>query len=305
MAAGGFEGLLLLDKERGPTSHDLVSALRRILGMRRIGHCGTLDPLATGLMVMCLGRYTRLNPWLSSSDKEYLTTLQFGATSDTGDAEGHIEETACPRLPQLADIEQCLERFIGDIEQVPPAYSAIKVGGVRSHVLARSGKQIELKARPVHIERIDLLNFDYPLLQLRVRCSKGTYIRSLAEDIGRELACGAYLSALRRIASGDMVIEHALSLEQVESYVEAGNFAEKLLDTRIALQSMGQLALEWGELVRFSNGNRISCSTGIAGDELSVYDGENGDLYGVGRRIENELQPVLVLKQIEAVARRA
>ncbi len=305
MVASGFEGLLLLDKERGPTSHDMVSALRRVLGMRRIGHCGTLDPLATGLMVMCLGRYTRLNPWLSSSDKEYLATLQLGATSDTGDAEGQVEETACPRLPELADIEKCLARFTGEIEQVPPAYSAIKVGGVRSHVLARSGKQAELKARRVRIDCLELLSFDYPLLQLRVRCSKGTYIRSLAEDMGRELACGAYLSALRRIASGDMVIGQALSLEQVECCVEAGTFTEKLLDARIALQSMGELALAESELLRFSNGNRLACSIGEAGDELAVYHSENGDLYGVGRRIENELQPVLVLKQMEAVAQRA
>jgi len=293
----GYTGLLLVDKESGPTSHDLVAALRRLLGVRRIGHCGTLDPLATGLMVLCVGNFTRLNPWLSSTDKEYVAILTLGATSDTGDAEGHIEEFVAPRIPSEAEILKCLCNFKGEIEQVPPAFSAIKVGGVRSHKLARAGKQAELKARKVRIDEIELIAFDYPTLKIRVRCSKGTYIRSLAMDIGDELGCGAYLGALRRTAIGSMKIDQALSLEAIEGHIGAKTLDEHFLDPRSALPDLRHVCLSGEGLIRFGHGNRIDLNE--AAGEYAVYS-KAGDLCGIGRCEDDQLQPTIVLQQPES-----
>jgi tRNA pseudouridine55 synthase len=291
-----YTGLLLIDKVSGPTSHDVVATLRRLLGVRRIGHCGTLDPLATGLMILCVGAYTRLNPWLSATDKEYVATLVFGATSNTGDAEGQIEPRSTPPIPSAADIDKVLCQFEGKIEQVPPAFSAIKVGGVRSHKLARAGKQPELKARKVRIDKIELISYAYPSLQIRVRCSKGTYIRSLAMDIGDLLGCGAYLGSLRRTAIGSMSIDNALGLDDIQGHIDAKTLDDQFLDPRFALPDLQHVRLSSEGLVRFGHGNRIDL-TGVAG-EYAVYS-EEGDLCGIGRCEDEQLQPTIVLRQPE------
>lgn len=292
-----YTGLLLIDKESGPTSHDIVAKLRRILGIRRIGHCGTLDPLATGLMVLCLGNYTRLNPWLSATDKEYVATLELGATSNTGDAEGVVVKHPSPDIPSASDIARCLEQFKGEIDQVPPAFSAIKVGGVRSHKLARAGQQADLKARKVRIDLVETESFLYPHLQIRVRCSKGTYIRSLAMDIGDILGCGAHLSALRRTAIGPMVIENALSLQEVQEHVEAQTLAGHFLHPSLALPELLRVCLNGEDLVRFGHGNRVGLSQ-LPG-EYAVYS-EDGFLCGIGRCENEQLQPTIVLRQYDS-----
>ncbi len=290
-------GLLLIDKESGPTSHDIVAVLRRMLGIRRIGHCGTLDPLATGLLVLCLGNYTRLNPWLSARDKEYVATLELGATSDTGDAEGQIEPHPSPKMPSEADIANCLSQFTGEIDQVPPAFSAIKVGGVRSHKLARAGKQTELKARRVRIDQIEVLSFSYPRLEIRVCCSKGTYIRSLAMDMGEVLGCGAHLSALRRTAIGPMRIGDALSIVEVQDHIDEQTLEGQFLSPRLALPELQHVCVEEQDLVRFGHGNRIDLD-GLPG-EYAVYSGD-GHLCGIGRCEDEQLQPTIVLRQYES-----
>lgn len=292
-----YTGLLLIDKESGPTSHDIVAALRRLLGIRRIGHCGTLDPLATGLMVLCLGNYTRLNPWLSATDKEYVATLELGATSTTGDAEGEIAIHPSPQVPSESDIVDCLEQFMGEIDQIPPAFSAIKVGGVRSHKLARAGKQADLKARRVRIDQIDVQSYSYPHLQIRVCCSKGTYIRSLAMDMGDVLGVGAYLSALRRTAIGSMNIASALRLQEVEEHIEAQTLEASFLHPSLALPELPSVCLDGEALVRFGHGNRVDQS--IASGEYAVYS-EEGHLCGIGRCEDEQLQPTIVLRQYES-----
>ncbi len=294
-SSNGQTGLLLVDKEQGPTSHDVVAALRRLLGMRRIGHCGTLDPMATGLMVLCIGNYTRLNPWLTAADKQYRATITLGATSTTDDAEGAVESTDFQGDISLAMLEECAEQFLGEIQQVPPAYSAVKVAGVRSHKLARSGRETPLQARTVRIDDFSILDFAFPHLEVAVHCSKGTYIRSLARDLGNKLGCGAHLSGLRRTAIGAMGVEHALTLAQIERHVEEGTLADQFYCTRMALGAVQHIELSIdSDLQRFEHGNVVPVEINRQVGDCAVFD-SSGLLYGMGRLEEGYLHPTVVL----------
>lgn len=288
-------GILLVDKESGPTSHDLVGSLRRLLHMRRIGHCGTLDPLATGLMVMCVGRYTRLNPWLSGADKVYEAQLHLGATSNTEDSEGVITQSTVERKPQVDEIEQILTNFLGEVDQVPPTFSAIKIDGVRSHKLARAGKAKPLEPRRVRISQLVVRSYIYPKLELTVHCSKGTYIRALARDIGSALGCGAYLSALRRTAVGPMRVEDALTVGQIEAIVESGQLPSAFYSTRSALTVLDAVDLDQeGQVLRFGHGNAIELEAKTQDGECAVYH-PDGYLFGMGRIEAGQLKPTMVL----------
>jgi len=194
-------GILLVNKPKGKTSFSLVATLRRRLGVKKIGHAGTLDPFATGVMVMLVGRsFTRLSDQFLGADKEYLAELFLGAATDTHDCEGKIISQS-DGIPTLSEIEATVAKFQGDIEQVPPMYSAKKVNGKKLYELARQGKEIERKPCKVHLN-IKVIHYQYPSLILSVQCSKGTYIRSLAHDIGQHLECGAHLTNLTRMRSG-------------------------------------------------------------------------------------------------------
>jgi len=214
-----MHGFLNIDKPAGMTSHDVVAHIRRAAQQKRVGHAGTLDPAATGVLVVALGNATRLIEYVQdSTSKRYLATVQLGATTTTDDAEGAVLATAAvPPLNRTA-LEQALEPFRGEIMQVPPMYSALHHQGRRLHELAREGLVVERAARPVTIERLELLDWTSPLLTLDVMCSKGTYIRSLAHDLGDSLGCGAHLQALRRIAVGAFLIEDAVPLDTVTGW---------------------------------------------------------------------------------------
>lgn len=203
------EGILLVDKPQGWTSFRLVAELRRRLGVRTIGHAGTLDPLATGLMVMLVGRrYTRLSNQFLQNDKEYIATLHLGVTTDSYDAQGQIlsrNET----IPTLQEVELALPQFQGQISQIPPMFSAKKREGKKLYELARQGKTVDRPPCLITVA-IELLDYTYPHLTLKVSCSKGTYVRSLAQDLGQVLTCGAHLSALRRTRSGALRVESAI-----------------------------------------------------------------------------------------------
>jgi tRNA pseudouridine55 synthase len=195
------EGILLVNKPRGATSFSLVHSLRKILGVRKIGHAGTLDPFATGVMVMLVGRqFTKLSDELLSKDKEYLAQVYLGTTTDTFDCDGQIQSTS-PHIPPLDDIEKALEYFQGTIEQIPPMFSAKKVKGKKLYELARKGQVIERQSVKVDVNT-RLISYNYPYLELQIKCSKGTYIRSIAHDLGQQLSCGAHLTALQRTRSG-------------------------------------------------------------------------------------------------------
>ncbi len=215
-------GLLVIDKPAGVTSREAVN---RVQGWfprgTRIGHTGTLDPLATGVLVLCLGPATRLAEFIQELGKVYLTRVRLGARSSTGDAEGVITPLEVTQVPTAAEVDQALESLVGWIDQVPPAYSAVKVGGRRAYELARRGRPVALKPRRIYIESIHRLAFTYPHLDLEVACGEGTYIRSLAADLGDRLGCGGYVESLRRTRVGPFRAEDGLPLEASASMVQA------------------------------------------------------------------------------------
>lgn len=204
------EGILLIDKPKGCSSFSLVQTLRRRLQVRKIGHAGTLDPFATGVMVMLIGpRYTKLSNNFLCEDKEYIAEVFLGITTDTYDSEGKIVDRSS-YIPTLENIQKSLELFQGEIEQIPPMYSAKKLNGKKLYELARKG--IEVSRDPIKITlQTHLIRYDYPLLELLINCSKGTYIRSIAFDLGKVLGCGAYLTNLRRTRSGKFVLKNCIS----------------------------------------------------------------------------------------------
>ena len=210
---------ILIDKPKGVTSHDAVDEIRRVSGERKVGHAGTLDPNATGLLIIAIGRdSTKRIGDLVKKTKVYEAEIVLGETRDTDDVEGKVlqkHEITSP--PPQEKVQEVLKSFLGKTEQIPPFYSAIKVKGKKSYELARKGKQVELKARSVDIFDIELLNYDYPTLNIRTKVSSGTYIRSMARDIGEKLDCGGYLRNLRRTKIGKYVVNDAIGLEGLTS----------------------------------------------------------------------------------------
>ena len=210
-----LEGVLLVDKPTDHTSHDVVARLRGKLRMRRIGHAGTLDPMATGLLVILVGKATRISQYLMSVDKVYAGTIKLGEVTNTQDAEGEVLETRpVPSLTE-AEIRQPQQGFIGDQYQLPPMFSAIKIDGVPLYKRAREGEEVEREPRFIRVVSYELTRWASPELDFRVHCTKGTYVRTLAHDLGQRLGCGAHLKALRRLSSGDLTMEKALTLDQI------------------------------------------------------------------------------------------
>ncbi len=233
-----YHGVLLLDKPSGITSHDAVSKVRRIIRQRSIGHTGTLDPAAEGLLVLCLGRATKISRFLSADRKTYQAEMKLGRVSKTYDAEGVDESTPVEPIPALdeAAIENVLSGFRGEIRQQVPSYSAVHVNGKRLYEAARKGEEVEAPVRNVTIYRLGLLSHADDSIRVEVECSKGTYIRSLAHDIGQVIGCGGYLSHLQRTAAGRMDLSAALSLEQVEELHKREEFDAALLNIDRALE---------------------------------------------------------------------
>jgi tRNA pseudouridine55 synthase len=249
-----IHGLLNICKPRGFTSHDVVAVVRRTLGTRRIGHTGTLDPTAEGVLPICVGRYTRLVELLTDTEKGYYAELELGARTTTDDAEGEIVE--CRPVPDLSPeaLDAALAAFRGPISQVPPAYSAIKVAGQRAYDLARRGDAPELAAREVTVYRLSLTSWESPRLGLVVACSKGTYIRSLARDLGEALACGAHLTRLVRLWVGSFTLETAISLEELAAAAGADQVDRVLQPADDALSSLPAIIVPAARLVDIGHG---------------------------------------------------
>ena len=297
MADPSLSGVLVIDKAKGPTSHDVIASLRRLLQLQRIGHCGTLDPLASGVLVVCLGRYTRLNRWLSGADKEYEAEMYLGAVSATGDAEGPIRHQADCESPDRQSVVQALRDFTGVIDQVPPAHSAVKVAGVRSYKRARRGEEVVLKSRRVHIHAMEMLRYDFPRLGVRIHCSAGTYIRSLAADLGCALGCGAYLAELRRLRAGGLGLDQALTLEQVASLSRVGPIEKALVHPRLALSELATVELNEGKLVDFAHGKTIEHPAGAGPRAVCAVFDDAETLFGLARWEQGALRPLCVLRQ--------
>ena len=217
MQSNNLDGVLIVDKAPGMTSHDVVAIVRRALDTKKVGHCGTLDPLATGLLIIVIGRGTKIQDLLMSEDKEYVGALKLGEMTTSQDADGQITETR--PVPELSRerIEEAFAKFDGDFYQMPPMVSAIKKDGVPLYKLARQGKTIEREPRFVHIFAHEIKNIALPEIEFRVVCSKGFYVRTYAFDIGNDLGCGAHLKTLRRTKSGKFTLEHAVSVDDLKT----------------------------------------------------------------------------------------
>lgn len=271
------DGVLLLDKAQGMTSNDALQKARRLFSAAKGGHTGTLDPLATGLLPLCFGEATKFSADLLDADKTYEAELLLGVSTDSGDAEGVVTATAEVNLTP-ADIARVLPQFTGDILQVPPMHSALKRDGRPLYELARQGITVDREARPVSIHAIELLEFADSRLRLSVSCSKGTYIRVLAQDIGAALGCGAHLTALRRTRVGDLVLDGAMTLAQIDS-IEEGARVACLRPVDALLQSLPRIDLSGEAEQRFSHGNPVDLPEGLSG-KIRVYAGDR--LIGVG-----------------------
>lgn len=248
-----FTGILNINKPRGWTSHDVVAKIRRLLGQRTVGHAGTLDPLATGVLLICVGQATRVSEYLMAGRKVYRAVARLGVTTDTYDADGEV--TSRQPVPPLkrADILAALAPFIGSISQRPPAFSALKQAGVPAYQKARRGENIELPARPVTIYQIELLDAPdatetpgtgHDLLTLQVTCAPGVYIRSLVHDLGQALGCGATLEQLTRLRSGQFTLEDAVSLETLAEAVRMGELGRHLHPLQAALHDLTPIAID-------------------------------------------------------------
>lgn len=275
------DGVLLLDKPAGMTSNDALQKARRLFSAAKAGHTGTLDPLATGLLPLCFGEATKFSADLLDADKTYEASLRLGQTTRTGDAEGEVLSVR-PVAVDAGAVAAVLPRFTGVIEQVPPMYSALKRDGRPLYELARQGITVERAPRRVTIHQLELLAFDEGTLRLRVACSKGTYIRTLAEDIGEALGCGAHLTALRRTRVGDLDLADAVTLEQITAAPEQDEAGHPMRDALLApvdalLRRLPAVQLSGDDAERFAHGNPVAVAQ--AGP-CRVYAG--GRLLGLG-----------------------
>ncbi|PKO86304.1 MAG: tRNA pseudouridine(55) synthase TruB [Betaproteobacteria bacterium HGW-Betaproteobacteria-12] len=276
------DGVLLLDKPLGLTSNDALQKARRLFSAAKGGHTGTLDPAATGLLPLCFGEATKFSADLLDADKTYEAVVKLGVTTDSGDAEGQVVATA-PVAVNEADVRRALPQFTGAIEQIPPMHSALKRNGRPLYELARKGIEVERAPRAVSIHALELLSFAGDTLSLRVRCSKGTYIRVLAADLGQVLGCGAHLIGLRRTAVGDLDLHGAVTLAELEALAEAAR-GGRLQPVDALLKSLPIVNVEGEAAERFSHGNPVELPAGLTG-KVRVY--ADGRLIGVGEAAED------------------
>ena len=269
------DGILIIDKPHGLTSHDVITRIRRVTKVRQVGHAGTLDPMATGVLVVCLGQATRISEYLFGHDKAYRATIRLGIETNTYDADGEIVATHEVSIDRAA-VEQALAQFIGEIQQVPPMYSAIKRDGRKLYELARHGIEIERAARSVIVHSIELRDYAAPDITLDVQCSAGTYIRSIAHDLGEALGTGGHLIELRRTASGPFTIDQAISLDELEKAAAEFQWHTYLRPIDEALSTWPLVVLAEPDRLRALNGAPIF-SLSLSGTHCRAQD-ERGNL---------------------------
>lgn len=281
-------GILLLDKPAGMSSNAALQTVKRLFKASKAGHTGNLDPLATGLLPVCLGEATKISSFLLDSDKRYLGTCKLGVRTTTADAEGEVLETRPVPNFTVQQINQVLQQFIGEIEQVPPMYSAIKINGTPLYKLARQGKEIERKPRRIWIYQIELVRLEGDELDIAVHCSKGTYVRTLAEGIGAALGCGAHLSALRRTASGPFDLQQAVTLPELEHLAEEGYDAldSLLLPPEEALPDWPLVSLTENSAYYVQQGQAVQVPRAPTSGWVRLQR-EDGEFLGIGHILED------------------
>lgn len=292
MSPERVSGLLNIHKPVGPTSHDVVARIRRLTRIKQVGHAGTLDPLAEGVLIICLGQATRLSEYAMRSPKQYLARVRLGVSTDTYDREGRIVEER-PLGDLTADrIVAALEQFQGEIHQVPPMYSAIQQEGQRLYDLARQGREVPRQPRRVTISAIRLVAWTPPEATVEVTCSPGTYIRSLAHDLGATLGVGGHLAGLVRVASGSFHLVEAIPLAAFEEAAAAGTWLQYLLPPERALAGLPIVQLTAEEARRIQHGSAIPAPPGATGE--AGARGPEGELLAILRATEGRWQPVKV-----------
>jgi len=258
-----ISGILVVDKPIGLTSHDVVQIIRTGTGIRRAGHTGTLDPRASGVLVVLIGPAVRLSEYVSASDKRYQAIIKLGSSTDTYDSEGKFtQQSSDPVNVTEEQFETALQGFIGEIEQTPPAYSAIKVKGRRAYDMARKGEEVELEPRKIQVFHLEVLEWAPPEVVIDAHCSSGTYIRSLANDLGNTLGCGAYLVGLRRTKSGRFSLREATPLRKLQEAFAAGNWYQYLIPAAEALGDWDALELNPDQVDEVRHGHRLPAAPG-------------------------------------------
>ena len=274
-----MNGILLIDKQPDWTSNDVVAKLKGILHQRRIGHSGTLDPMATGLLVVFVGRATRAVEFFAGHDKIYIAGLRLGITTDTQDITGRVLEAKDVTVTR-EELEQALVGFRGEIQQIPPMYSAIRQNGRRLYDIARKGGEVERKPRAITIHDLRVIDGQEGDWLLDVRCSKGTYVRTLCHDLGRALGCGGCMSSLRRVEAGQFSVDQAVTLSQVQQMADAGRMEELLLPVDSLFQAYPHCTASASQEKKIRCGNQVK--TGLAGGDYRVYT-ESGEFLMLGR----------------------
>lgn len=257
-----ISGVLVVDKPVGMTSHDVVQAIRNGTGLRRAGHTGTLDPRASGVLVILVGPAVRLSEYVSASDKRYQAIIRMGGSTDTFDAEGKVTNTESPLNVTEAQFEEALKTFVGQIEQTPPPYSAVKVQGRKAYELARKGEEVDLAPRIITVHHLEVLEWAPPEVVIDVHCSSGTYVRSLANDLGVKLGCGAYLVGLRRTKSGRFSLRDATPLRKLQEAFQAGSWYQYLIPAAEALGDWPSIELNPDEVEDVRHGHRVKAKEG-------------------------------------------
>jgi tRNA pseudouridine55 synthase len=269
-------GVLVVDKPIGLTSHDVVQIIRRGTGIRRAGHTGTLDPRASGVLVILVGPAVRLSEYVSASDKRYQATIRLGSSTDTYDAEGTVIATR-----PVEDIDEdkffdILQTFVGEIEQVPPPYSAVKVKGRKAYEMARQGEEVDLEPRIIQVYSLDILEWAPPEVVIDVYCSSGTYVRSLANDLGKALGTGAHLIGLRRTKSGRFTLRDAVPLRRLKESFDAGDWYKSLIPAADALGDWPMVELDADQVELIRHGHRVPAEAGATGWARGIS--QQGDL---------------------------
>ncbi len=281
-------GVLVVDKPTGMTSHDVVQVVRRGTGIRRAGHTGTLDPRASGVLVILIGPAVRMSEFVSASDKRYQATIRVGSSTDTYDSEGTITNQTSDIDVSEEQFNEILQQYTGEIEQVPPPYSAVKVKGRKAYEMARRGEEVELKPRIINVYSLEVLEWDPPESVIDVYCSSGTYVRSLANDIGKALGTGAYLVGLRRTKSGRFTLRDAVPLRILQEAFEAGDWYNNLIPAAEALADWPMVELDADQMEFVRHGHRIPAESGQTGWARGVS--EQGDLVALMEVDEDTLE---------------
>lgn len=291
-----MNGLFVLDKPSGMTSHDVVSRLRRITGEKSIGHLGTLDPMATGVLPLLLGKYTRLAQYFSSGEKSYTGTIRFGFATDTYDAEG--EATGPCTEPQLTldSVRGAARRFSGEMQQMPPPFSAKKIAGTPAYKLARAGKPVELKPARVVIDSFEIADLDGDQAAFVMKISAGGYVRSVAHELGQIIGCGAHLSSLRRVRAGVFTLDDAHTLEELQPLAgDVAGLEQMSLHPRMLLTEMPSVTADTQTIGRLRNGSQANLPEFSTAPLVKVFAGQR-DLFAIASRVAGTLfQPVVVM----------